>query len=88
VHCPLGRGGTDAIVGVVECVCSDADLHRARREGRDRAIPGWYELTWSDAVRAREALCTLAEPKLVIDAVQDLASNLVRVRSFLGISDG
>ena len=26
--------------------CRDAELHRARVEGRQRQIPGWYELDW------------------------------------------
>jgi|SRR5208282_62773 len=73
---------------VVECICSDADIHRARLEARDRAIPDWYELTWADALRGRQNYLPLKEPKFVIDAVQDLASNLATVRSFLGIGDG
>ena len=28
----------------VECTCVDEDLHRRRIEGRQRGIPGWYEL--------------------------------------------
>ncbi len=38
---------------VVECICSDAELHRSRVEGRERAIPGWYELTWDQVERGR-----------------------------------
>lgn len=30
---------------IVECVCSDETLHRARLEIRQRGIPGWPELT-------------------------------------------
>jgi predicted kinase len=31
-----------ASFAVIECVCSDIDVHRSRVEGRQRAIPGWY----------------------------------------------
>ena len=33
---------------VVECICSNTDLHRRRLEERQRGIPGWYELKWSE----------------------------------------
>jgi predicted kinase len=68
---------------VVECVCSDADVHRARVDGRTRSIPGWYELTWAQVIGTRESYAPLDEPKLVIDAVDALGTNLVRVRRFL-----
>ena len=39
---------------VIECVCSDEHVHRARIEGRDRDIPGWYELEWEKVRLGRE----------------------------------
>jgi len=33
--------------------CSDQAVHRSRIEHRDRAIPGWYEVTWDDVQRSR-----------------------------------
>jgi predicted kinase len=65
---------------VVECVCSDVQLLRSRVEHRQRDIPGWYELTWLDLQRSREAYVPLAEPKLVVDAARPLDENLARVR--------
>lgn len=68
---------------VVECICSDIDLHRARLEGRERGIPGWYELSWSDALRTRESYVPLEGPKLVLDAAGDLAANIAKARAYV-----
>ena len=75
----------DAAVSVVECMCSDPALHRARVEGRRRDIPGWYELEWEQVERGRAAYVPLAEPKLVIDAVTPFVDNLALVRRHLGL---
>jgi predicted kinase len=73
----------DARFGVVECICSDVEVHRARVEGRQRGIPGWYELGWDDVMRVREGYVPLAEPKLVLDAIDPVGDNLDRVRRTL-----
>jgi len=33
---------------VIECIFSDASMHRARLKIRKRDIPGWHELEWSE----------------------------------------
>lgn len=38
---------------VVLTTCDDPVVVRARIEGRDRAIPGWHELTWEQVERSR-----------------------------------
>jgi predicted kinase len=75
-----------AIFGLIECMCSDPVVLRSRVEGRQRAIPGWYELHWEDVERSRANYVALAEPKLVIDAVAPVDENLERVREYLGIA--
>jgi predicted kinase len=65
-----------AAFAVIECVCSDADVHRRRVEGRTRAIPGWYELDWDHVEQARAGYVPMAEPKLVLDAIAPLADNV------------
>ena len=70
---------------VVECVCSDPVVLRARTEGRRRSIPGWYELTWDDVERSRTNYVPLVTPKVVIDSVAPLAENLARVREHLAV---
>src|SRR5689334_2257901 len=70
---------------VVECICSDVDVHRSRVVGRVRSIPGWYELEWEHVEIARERYEPLAVEKLVVDAVEPLAGNLMRVRAHIGL---
>jgi predicted kinase len=68
---------------VVECICSDVAVHRSRIEGRRREIPGWYELTWEGVGRSRDAYRPLAEPKVVLDAVDPVDDNLGVARRYL-----
>lgn len=66
-------------LAVVECVCSDESLHERRVSERQRNIPGWYELDWASVQRSRARYVPLDDPKMVVDAVDDLAANLQRV---------
>ena len=50
---------------VVMTACSDAELHRSRIEGRQRGIPGWYELDWE----------ALDDVDVVLDAAATVAQN-------------
>jgi hypothetical protein len=36
---------------IVETICSDQAVHRARLSTRQRSTPGWPELTWEEACR-------------------------------------
>ena len=74
-----------ASFAVVECVCSDIDVHRSRVEGRQRRIPGWYELDWDHVELGRQRYAPLSGPKVVIDAVDDIGRNLDKVRTYLGL---
>jgi predicted kinase len=71
---------------VIECICSDPALHRRLVEGRQRTIPGWYELSIADAEHVRTTYIPLPEPKLVLDAVNMLEANLTEARRFIGIA--
>jgi predicted kinase len=66
----------EATFAIVECICSDLDLHRRRVEDRRRDIPGWYELEWDWVERGRRTYEPLREPKVVIDAVAAPQHNL------------
>lgn len=70
---------------VVTTGCSDADVHRARVEGRDRGIPGWHELEWSDVAAARERWEPPPDADLHLDAADPLASNVDRLRHLLAM---
>ncbi len=76
-------GRYNARFRVIECVCSDVDLHRSRVKGREREIPGWYELEWARVERGRDRYEPLAEPKLVLDSVEPFDTNLAAALNWL-----
>jgi predicted kinase len=69
----------------IECICSDEAVHRRRIDGRERGIPGWYELTWDDVQRAR----SLWEPwdidRLVLDAITPLGENVASAIAYVTV---
>lgn len=67
----------------IECTCSDEAIHRARLDGRQRGIPGWYELTWPQVVAVRERYEPWLGERLVVDAVRPLADNLRLVLDYV-----
>jgi predicted kinase len=60
---------------VIECVCSDESVHRARLKDRRRDIPGWHELEWSEVERVRQYYLPWEEEHLILDMVQSLDEN-------------
>ena len=73
----------DARLRVVECVCADETLHRARLAGRRRGIPDWPELDWSEVERVRARYEPWSDPRLILDAAQPLAVNRAALRAYL-----
>lgn len=67
---------------LVECVCSDAVLHRSRVEGRVRGIPGWHEIDWAHVERMRADTPLTAE-RLTVDAIVPARDNLAVVLDHL-----
>ena len=67
----------------IECICSDETVHRRRIDGRERGIPGWYELTWADIERSRD----LWEPwdcnRLTLDAITPLDENVASAMAYI-----
>jgi predicted kinase len=70
---------TGTPVRVVEVVCADAALHRARLEGRQRGLDGFPEPTWDEVEARRAEWEPWEEDRLVVDAVAPLAVNLETV---------
>lgn len=82
----LWRETTDrfaARLHVIECVCSDAAVHRARIEGRVRGIPGWHEVGWDHVERMRAETAPPTVGRLTVDAVQPAADNFRRVLAYI-----
>lgn len=78
----------NARLRVIECVCSDERAHRARIEGRERAIPGWYELIWNDVEHVAERYAEWTGDHLVIDAMLPLVENVATVLGYLQVDSG
>jgi predicted kinase len=68
---------------VIECICSDETLHRARLAERQRNIPHWLELEWSEVERVKSYYPAWDEDRLVVDAVQPFEINLEAVLRYL-----
>jgi predicted kinase len=68
---------------VIECICSDEGLHRTRLGSRQRNIPNWPELAWSEVERVKAYYAAWNEERLVVDAVQPFDANLEVVLSYL-----
>jgi predicted kinase len=67
----------------VECICSDERLHRNRLNGRQRHIPGWYELSWANVLAVRERFEPWADSHLIVDAVNPVDENITAVLTYL-----
>lgn len=73
--------GADVLV--VECICSDAEVHRARLEARRRGIPGWHEVDWAHVARMRTEFPALTTDRITVDAVDPVEQSLAVVLSEL-----
>ena len=68
---------------VIECICSDEKVHRARLGTRQRGIPGWHELAWSDVELVKNYYHPWDEKRLILDAMQPFEDNLNLVFGYL-----
>jgi predicted kinase len=67
---------------VIECICSDESLHRARLRDRKRNIPGWHELEWSEVERVKQYYLPWEGEHLVLDMAQSFEENLSNARKY------
>lgn len=68
---------------LVECICSDEVIHRARIEGRARGIPGWHEVGWDHVERMRVEFPPLTQDRLTVDAIEPVQDNIRRVLDYI-----
>jgi predicted kinase len=59
----------------IECVCSDAEVHRNRIEARDEEIPGWPDPGWEHLEEMKGRYQPWSCSRLVIDAVKSIDEN-------------
>jgi predicted kinase len=69
---------------VIECVCSDAVLHRSRVEARSEDIPGWPDPGWDHVEEMRSRYDAWSGERLVVDSVHSYARNLRAVEEYVG----
>ena len=67
---------------VIECCCSDEALHQARLKDRQRNIPGWHELAWSEVERVKRYYVPWQEERLVLDMANPFAENGLKAKSY------
>ena len=61
---------------VIECICSDESFHRAQLAKRERNIPGWYELSWSDVEHVRQKYLPWEGGHFTADMMNPFETNL------------
>jgi predicted kinase len=64
---------------IIMTECSDRVLHRARVDGRNRSIPGWYEFDWSQVERSSKSW----DPNMPVHLKVDTSEPLSTIRSLL-----
>ncbi|AWB95069.1 ATP-binding protein [Agromyces badenianii] len=74
---------------VIEVVCSDEALHRARLEKRERKLPHLEETTWRAVEQSLEGYAawtgpSSALPRVTIDSIESLGSNVDAALAFIG----
>jgi predicted kinase len=67
---------------VIECVCSDEMLHQARLKERQRHIPGWHELEWSEVERVKRYYMPWQEERLVLDMTNPFSVNHLKAKAY------
>jgi predicted kinase len=68
---------------VIECICLDESIHRARLKRRHRHIPGWHELDWADVEAVKSYFAPWDEARLVVDAIVPVGENLKTILDWL-----
>ena len=71
----------------IECICSDSSVHQTRIDNRERGIPGWYELSWTDVTNIQSTYTPWSEDRLVLDAMDDLNENLSKAIQYVQQAD-
>jgi predicted kinase len=72
----------DAKWRVIECICSDEELHKERLRERKRNIPGWYELEWADVERIKSYFAPWNEPRLILDSIYSCEANIAKALDY------
>lgn len=72
---------------VIEVLCSDKVLHRARLATRQRQIPCWHELEWAEVEHVKSYFAAWAEPHLSLDTLASFDQNLVQALAYCELGE-
>jgi hypothetical protein len=67
---------------VIECVCSDEAFHHSSPPKRERNIPGWRELEWSEVEKVRGYFLPWEGKRLVLDRTNPFEDNLAKAIAY------
>jgi predicted kinase len=67
---------------VIECVCSNESIHRARLKVRKRRIPGWHELEWSEVERVKGYYVLWRSAHLTLDMANPFKINFAKAIAY------
>jgi predicted kinase len=67
----------------VECTCSQHELWQKRVDSRPEMVDGWTPADWQEVQRVRSYFQPSADPHLALDAVDDLAHNVIRLLQYV-----
>jgi len=67
---------------VIECICSDESFHRSQLKERQRNIPGWHELEWSEVERVRQYYSPWEGERLVLDMINSFHENFLKAKIY------
>jgi predicted kinase len=67
---------------VIECICSDESLHRSQLKQRQRNIPGWHELEWSEVERVNGYYSPWVGQPLVLDMINSFNENFLKAKTY------
>jgi predicted kinase len=70
---------------VIECICSDENLHRRRLKARKRNIPGWHELEWPDGEKVKQYYQPWNDECLKLDMTNLYKVNFSKAKAYCEI---
>jgi predicted kinase len=67
---------------IIECICSDESFHRSQLKQRQRNIPGWHELEWSEVERVKQYYSPWEGEHLVLDMTHSFDENFLKAKIY------
>jgi len=85
-RCRQCADAMEARLVVIMTQCSDLMVHKSLVEGRQRAIPDWYELDWEHVLATRVGWEPPGDIDLSLDATDRWEENVARLRQSFGLA--